>query len=577
MDLSLIYSDDQTAASNDGQTEESHTASLLMSAHEPWTQAESGLVDATEEQTLNSSTNVDGSKCFSICLEPSLINDMKNRRSLDPPKPESEALPFLPHDFPSLESNTTEFDVNLECPFSCMKVVSSPESSKDIPSRFEAMMKPSNSVPFSTSSYSLEHMSVLSPSAQSDSLDTDAMVEPISELYIFEGDTHDFILSQTVDPSEITCPEYLPLSQTGMEKADHDCGPHVLMCDSEGIVSQCHHSFSEEQAIESNLSEMSQHGELRAPAANAWEVELILGSDVRSGKAEVTDVAPQLQLSNSPVELWMDARQDLMGEDEEDVEVLDKESHFMMQEQQVSGFCPSDKRIGCSISDSKGWGPPVKRWSSVDSWATALSDWTGIVEDPSEDIAAAFAEIGAEIDALTQSLDELNTHTDSDKLQENIKTTEQIQEIMGVPDQPLKTQSIQESSIYSEHGCLSLGFEGGGPEYQNSGTAIVESLCDPDNTTKEEQKSAGFPFMGSLRVMVPSPERHPTDMTEVTLRTVAASSSDLNLPKSDGYLKPFEDNIFLSGDNDPIKLNITEDTDFVIHPEVRQHFLCRLL
>ncbi|XP_013864768.1 alpha-protein kinase 2 [Austrofundulus limnaeus] len=568
MDLSLTHSGDRTAASTDGQTGDSHTASLLLTAREPRTQTESGLIDTTDDPTLNASRDVDDSKCFSVCSETSLKNDMKNRWCLGPPKPESEMSLLSPHGFLSPQSNSAEFDVKLEHPFSCMKIASSPESSKDVPSRFEAMMKPSIPVPLSTSSYSLEHMPVLSLSAQSDSLDTDAMVEPISDLYIFEGDTHDFILSQTVDPSEIICPEYLPLSQTGMEKADHDCGPHVLMCDSEGIVSQCHHSFSEEQAIESNLSEVSQHGDLRASAADAWEVELMSGSDVRSGKAEVTDVTPQLQLSSSPVELWMDARQDLMGEDEEDVVVLDKVSHFLMQEQ-VSGFCPSDKRIGCSISDSKGWGPPVKRWSSVDSWATALSDWTGIVEDPSEDIAAAFAEIGAEINALTQSLDELNAQTESDTLQENIKTTEQTQEIMGVQDQPLNTQSTQESSIYSEQSCLSWGLEAGGPECPNSCSKIVESLCDPENTTKEEQKSAGFPFMGSLSMMMPSPERRPTDMTESTLRTAAASSSDLTLSQSDGYLKPFEDNIFLSGDNDPVKLNITEDADFFIHPEPR--------
>lgn len=559
MDLSLIYSDDPTTASNDEQTEDSHTASLLLPAREPHTKTESGLSGTFDEPTLNTSTDVDSSKGFSICLEPSPKNDMKNCRCLDPPKPESEASPLLP---------SAEFDLKLEHSFSYMKVASSSESSEDVPSKFEAITKPSIPMPFSTSSYSLEHMSVLSSSAQSDSLDTDAMAGPISDLYIFEGDTHDFILNQTVDPSEITCPEYLPLSQTGMEKADHDCGPHALQCDSEGIVPQCHHSFSEEQAIESNLSEVSQHRESQAPAADAWEVELMSGSDVRSGKAEVTDVTPQLQLSNSPVELWMDARQDLMGEDEEDVGILDNASHFMMQEQ-ASGFCPSDKRIGCSISDSEGWGPPVERWSSVDSWATALSDWTGIVEDPSEDIAAAFAEIGAEIDALTQSLDELNAHTESEPLQENIKTTEQTQVIMGIQDQPLKTQNIQESSIYSEQSCFYLSFEARGSEYQNSGSKIVESLCDTENTTKEKQKSSGFPFMGSHRVMVPCPERHPTAMTEITLGTVAASSSDLNRSQSDGYLKHFEDNIFLSDDNDPIKLNITEDTDFIVHPEVR--------
>ncbi|XP_037547926.1 alpha-protein kinase 2 [Nematolebias whitei] len=394
------------------------------------------------------------------------------------------------------------------------------------------------------------------------------MVGPMSDLYIFEGDTRDFILSQTVDPSQLTCPEYLPLSQTGKEKADHDCGPHVLMCDSEGIVSQCHHSFSKEQSIESNLSEVSQHEELRPPAVEAWGVELMLGSDVRSGKAEVTDLTLDLQRSDSPVEHWMDACQDLRGEDEEDGENLDKASHFILREHQVSGYSPGDsKRIDCSIDDTKGWGPPVRRWSSVDSWATALSDWTGIVEDPSEDIAAAFAEIGAEIDALTQSLDKLNAHTESDTLHESLTATERerAKEDMGVQGQLLKNQSILGSSIHPDQSCLSLGLQTEGSEHQdNSDLKIVESLCDPENTTKGEQL-ARHSLVGSPRVTASS---EGYTMAEITLRTVTSSSSDLDLFKTDGYFRIFEDEIFLSNEVLPIKLNITEDTDSITHPEL---------
>lgn len=556
--------DDQTSAPTEGQTGDSLTNSG-SSAHKPQTETETGLLGTTDESTINASTDADSLKCllnsydgsqpFSICLEPLLKNDEKEHSCLDTPEHEGEVSPLLSLDFLSVQSTSAEFGAKKEPPLSlsCMKEVGLHESSEQL-------------LPTS-----LERTSIFrSLSAPSDSLDSDAVLGPMSDLYIFEGDTHDFILSQTVDPSELTCPEYRPLSQRGKEKADHDCGPHVLMCDLEGIVSQCHHSFSKEQATESNLSEVSQHEELRPPAVNAWDAELMSRSDVRSGKAEVTDLTLQLQRSDSPVELWMDARQDLRGEDEEDVENLDKASHFILQEHQVSGYSPNDsKRIGCSIDDTKGWGPPVRRWSSVDSWATALSDWTGIIEDPSEDIAAAFAEIGAEINALTQSLDELNAHTESDSLSENLKTTEreQTQEVKGVQDQLLKNQGIPESSIYPDQNCLSLGLQVEGPERQdNSDLKIAESLCDPENTTKGEQKPAWHSFAGSPRVTVASPEGY--TMTEITLRTLTSSSSDLDLYKTDGYFRIFEDDIFLSGELLPIKLNITEDTDLITHPEL---------
>lgn len=563
MDPSVLCADDQTPAPTEGQTGDSLTDSVLLSAPEPQTETESGILGTTHDSTINASTAADSLKCllhscdgsqhFPICLVPLLKTDVKERRCLDSPEYESEVSSLLPRDFLSVKSTSAEFGAKKEPPLSLslMKKVGSPEPSKQL--------QPT----------SLEHSSIFrSLSALTDSLDSDAMVGPISDLHIFEGDTHDVILSQTVDPSALTCPEYLPLSQTGKEKTDHDCAPHVLMCDSEGIVSQCHHSFSKEQAIESNLSEVSQHEELRPPAVDAWSVELMLGSDVRSGKAEVTDLTLDLQRTDSPVEHWMDARQDLRGEDEY-VENLDKASHFILQEHQVSGYSSGDsKRIDCSIDDTKGWGPPVRRWSSVDSWATALSDWTGIVEDPSEDIAAAFAEIGAEIDALTQSLDKLNGHTESDTLHESLKTTERerAKEVMGVQDQLLKNQSIPENSIHPDQSCLSLGIQAEGSEHQdNSDLKIVESSCDPENTTKGEQL-ARLSLVDSPRVTMASSEGY--TMAEITLRTVNPSSSALDLYKTDGYFRIFEDDIFLSNEVLPIKLTITEDTDSITHPEL---------
>lgn len=563
MDPSVLCTDDHSPAPTEGQTGDSLTDSVLLSASEPQTETESGILGTTHDSTINASTAADSLKCllhscddsqhFPVCLAPLLKIDVKEHRCLDSSEYESEVSSLLPRDVFSVKSTSAEFGAKKETPLSLslMKEVGSHEPSKQL--------QPT----------SLEHSSIFrSLSAPTDSLDSDAMVGPMSDLYIFEGDTHDVNLSQTVDPSELTCPEYLPLSQTGKEKVGHDCGPHVLMCDSEGIVSPCHHSFSKEQAIESNLSEVSQHEELQPPAVDAWGVELMLGSDVRSGKAEVTDLTLDLQRSDSPVEHWMDARQDLRGEDEY-VENLDKASHFILQEHQVSGYSPGDsKRIDCSIDDTKGWGPPVRRWSSVDSWATALSDWTGIVEDPSEDIAAAFAEIGAEIDALTQSLDKLSGNTESDTLHKSLKTTERerAKEVMGIQDQLLKNQGIPENSIHPDQSCLSLGFQAEGSEHQdNSDLKIFESLCDPENTTKKEQL-ARLSLEGSPRVTVASSEGY--TMAEITLRTVTSSSSDLDFYKTDGYFRIFEDDIFLNDEVLPIKLTITEDTGSITCPEL---------
>lgn len=449
-------------------------------------------------------------------------------------------------------------------------------------------MEPSVTEALSSNSFSPEQSQATyllrSLSHQSDSLESDTAMAPVSELYIFESETRDFILSPYVDPQEITCPEYQPLSQTGAKKADPDCDAYVLTCDSEDVVTQCHHE----------KTMVDYESGMRPPAVDACEAGLMSVNDARQGKAEVIDLTPQSRRSDSPIELWLDACQYLAGEDTEDGDVLDKTDHFVTQgaltdtsdlsfpagETQVSGYNPDcSDGIGWSGDDTRGWGPPVERWSSVDSWASALSDWTGIIAAPPEDFTAAFTEIGAEIDALTQALAEVHTHIETEASKEG-KGQEpaaqgQSQPPMGVQDQDLEAQNIPESPVLSGQSCLSLCLEAAGPELQDrEGSQSVESLCDSTPSTRGQKEEVQSSSMGSSGAVVASPGGYGVDaMLGLT------SSADLDLSDFGGYVESCETD---SNEEDPIVLNIIEDTDLegqnapaeLIIEEVRSLTVC---
>ncbi|KAM9338445.1 alpha-protein kinase 2 [Symphorus nematophorus] len=396
-------------------------------------------------------------------------------------------------------------------------------------------------------------------SHQSDSFESDMTIAPVSDLYIFESETHDFILSPNVDPEEITCPEYPPLSQIGGEKTDLACDTNVLRCDSENVVTQCHHSSDCE-------SDVSQRTRLMPPAVDACETGLVSVNDAGRRKAEVTDVTPQPRQSDSPIELWLDACQYLAGEDLEDKSILDKmqgglmvtrDLSFPARETQVSCYSPDgSERIGWAGDDTGGWGPPVERWSSVDSWASALSDWTGIITAPPEDFTAAFTEIGAEIDALTQAIAEESARIGADTSKEGVGQEPQSQPLMGVQDHPLKAQSIPESSVISGQRCLSLCLDSAGSELRDRvGSQSVKSLCDSSTQGEKEPEEiqssqAESLSMGSSGATVASPGGYG-----------GSSSAGLDLSHFGGYVESFETDIFLSNEEDPIILNIVEDTD----------------
>lgn len=248
-------------------------------------------------------------------------------------------------------------------------------------------------------------------SPQSETLERDTVIVPVSELFIFESDTQDYI-QKPVAPQEIKCPECQPFSQTGVKK---ECGDSTY--DSAGVVVPYHRD-----SMADDESGMIHATRLGPPTADTWDVGLVSGSDARQRKAEVTGLSPHLGRSDSPAEVWQDACQYLAGEDIKDQDVLDKRGHSAMQGGLSAAgdlsFLPGKTQVSLynpQVSDCIGWSsekprrPPVERWSSVDSWASALSDWTEIITAAPEDITAAFTEIGAEIEALTQALAEVET------------------------------------------------------------------------------------------------------------------------------------------------------------------------
>ncbi|KAM9307099.1 alpha-protein kinase 2 [Pholidichthys leucotaenia] len=370
--------------------------------------------------------------------------------------------------------------------------------------------------------------SPLSP--QSEGLGCDVAVAPITDLYIFESDTQDFALNPTACPPETKCPEHQIFTYQSRGQTDYDCDPR-----SSHIVTECLHSSSEERVQEIHESDVSQGMGLSAPAADAQVEGLMPVNDAGGRKEEMTSLTPQHD--DSPNELWLDACQYLPGEDTEDWNVLDKTamqrgvsdtspSSFLSRDTKVSGYNPDGSEgIGWSSDDKSGQGPPVKRWSSVDSWASALSDWTGIIAAPLEDFTAAFTEIGAEIDALTQALPEVNTETEVSKGRLE-QTHSQLH--MGVQDQPLTAQSIPEGSTHSRQRHLSLCLEAARPEPHDRGR---------------------------------SQEYFPISSGDVSPTPLTTSSTNLDFPNLSGSATSLEADIFTGNEGDQIILSIIEDTD----------------
>ncbi|XP_021175385.2 alpha-protein kinase 2 [Fundulus heteroclitus] len=491
-------------------------------------QAEHNTINISTEEKLANSDIFDCSACsVSFCLESP--PKAAYRGPSEPGNEASSPLPELCNDFIPAPSSATEPDVEPETsPVYCLK----------------------NKI----------------ATIESDYLDIVEAPAPLSDLYIFESDTREFILTHTADP-QLTCPEYQPKSQLGVGKADQERDAHVPMCYSDGIETRCQSGFREERATENNVSEASQREELRASAADAWEAGWVSGKDVRPGTAEVMAMTLQRQHSHSPAELWLDACQYLTGEEAEDKEVLDRRP-----------LSDSLKESDGDPGDSRSTGrSPVKRWSSVDSWASALSDWTGIIEDPPEDFTAAFAEIGAEINALTQALQEVTTHLEPERLQRDPRPTAlgEKRRTMGVQDQPLKTPDIPERSSPSEQSCLSLCLEAPRPTLCNrGGSQGVKSLheckeLEPEELQSSQEGSSPCFALPNVSAGLPSVREDPdSDLIEATLDAGTVSSGCVDLPQLDRYLMSFPQHAFSSDEDPPIELKITEDVDLSVQREL---------
>lgn len=407
-----------------------------------------------------------------------------------------------------------------------------------------------------TSSVSMKTASLPSPSRplsrQSDGTDQDAASAPVTDLYIFESETQDFGLHPDVAQEEFKGPSR---------------DSRVLACGSEHTAELCC-----QEGLSLDGESDAGHGKTLTPHAGDAGEPASPVNDAQWGVGQVSDLTPETHRCDNPVELWLDACQYLAGEAPDDV--LHGAGHSGMQEAPllatdldfpttdapVSGYGLDGRDgIGCSDDDTVGRGPPVERWSSVDSWASALSDWTGIITGLPEDLTAAFTEIGAEIDALTQALAEVNAHlhretSDNGRGQE---PAGQPQQLMGVQDQPLKPQDLPDSSALSGQSCLPLCLQDG------DGSRSVPMLCDANVT----QGVKGREEIQSRRAeLAPCPAHLPAPT--VSPSGPVASPGGYVPEVIPGSLCPAavdfgggEGGTLISNNEDPVILKIVEDTE----------------
>lgn len=426
--------------------------------------------------------------------------------------------------------------------------------------------------------FSCDHSQVTSSrgslSKHTDTLEGEIDTTLVSDLYIFESEPLNFILSpDPLDPGKITCPEYQQLLQLSGNTALPERDPHTVTCDTDNLVSQCGLGSSHPRIMSHCESDVRQQKKQRSSLENLCVEGMMSVSDAGQRTAEVTAVSnPTLSHRNSPVELWLDACQYLAVEDVENKDILDttgptvtqgppsqtSDLPFPERQMQVSDYNNyGNDGIGWSESDTLAWGPPVERWSSVDSWSSALSDWSGIFTALPEDLTAAFTEIGAEIDALRLALVEGNTQNDTDISQKPQAETHQ-QAPMGVQDQPLKTQKLPETPILSGQSYLTLCRVPSGPDLQDLGTS---SLCPLSSSAQQENQSSQSEL--SKR---PAASVLPRVTSLDNAIHNSTSTSDMELFNFDGEVESKGLDNFITPNQDPVILRIVEDTDCYVLP-----------
>ncbi|CAL8327295.1 unnamed protein product [Boreogadus saida] len=247
----------------------------------------------------------------------------------------------------------------------------------------------------------------------------------VEHLFIFESETQDFLnLSSQSNPAldhQISSdrPSVFPqslISNTLIPSED------IL----QGAMTESHNHLFKDVDLDSDSEPCTQQIGLEPPTGtdNGWKHVTPVGETGSTGH-----VNSEVVQSDNPIDLWMDACQYMSSEDKgagkpdsEEIIVDQSGNSALSEGADVTAWswpCPSaDREMSGHPSMEQGdamrrvssgdigvWGPPlVERWSSVDSWETALSDWAAIIASPPEEVTAAFTEIGAEIDALTQAL-----------------------------------------------------------------------------------------------------------------------------------------------------------------------------
>ncbi|XP_011479976.1 alpha-protein kinase 2 isoform X1 [Oryzias latipes] len=544
------------------QDEDSRKDSGFLSEHAAETETEwsdqLALNVSSEERTLQTClpSSSKASSCALPCskLSPAGVES----RTCCCSGSSEHTLPVSPH--PSFIESYTKPSVS----FSPLCRHWASEASGEVSFRFEDAMdfdkEPKNSHPAPL---------LRLASSQSDSLESNEALAPMLDLYSFESGPHNFILSQAVDPLRITCPEFCPLSQAEEVQLNCSCDACVSMCNSEGIQTQCHCGFSQEGATEGDVSGEDQEKELCPPDVNACGGDFISIKNVRSKEVD-PGLSLQLQRCDSPDDLWLDACQYLTDEDAENQEIPGKTRYWEMSRghsvlsapfvpPQVSDFSlEGNKWIGWCSDDNRGWGPPIERWPSVDSWASALSDLAGFAEAPPGDFTAAFAEVGGEIDALTQALEKVDTFEELETPQEYQETrTEQegSKQTMGVQDQLLKTQSIPGSSIQSGQSSFPLCFEAGEPKLHDKASQKPNLFYDQLSTTQRSEESE------ILQIELPAPQ-HPSVV-------VSLGKYSKGEAQGAGGITFLDAGGVVSGEDDLITLNITEETDLNVPGELQ--------
>ncbi|CAL9682099.1 unnamed protein product [Knipowitschia caucasica] len=373
-----------------------------------------------------------------------------------------------------------------------------------------------------------------SSSHHSESSESDSMPAPLSDLYIFESETSDFALSPDSPGSQvIECSQCAPLTLTAV--GEIQLAAESVACESFEVVIKEEENVLEDQTkVE---SEERDSVSVEPPTADASEAA-----------QENTEVMSMTGRNDSPVELWLDACQFFAVENTQSTyltessvtqaSIYDTTSDFPISPEETdgSGFSACDV-IGWSFDDNKSLGASVERWSSVDSWASALSDWAEIISSPPEDLTAAFSEIGAEIDALTQALAEVTTQIGKEQLSESPKDFLN-QSMMGVQDKPLDSHNITET--FSEQSCLTSCL--GGESSENNGTVAV---C----TKKMELEEV-------TRCQIQSKSRSET----IQYRTLTSEEQEAAFEEVSS-LQDKRCDSFETDDNTEAVLNIVEDTD----------------